>query len=257
MSLVSGANATDVANSGHAAGVTGATKISVGVLLYPTTLTSLRIVVAKLLAGTRGWQLRYTGTAGDLDARYNRGTTNMVAITNNTPLSNLNAWNYVAMTIDTALGALQCHIYAGLLSGLAGGASAVEATYGTRTEGSGTNLVDTTADDLLWFNSSAANIPLQGRGSWGFFLNGTILTAAQLGAWFRRPNPRNAGGVALTATHGFGLQGAGTQTDETGNGNNAAVTGCSQNSGNPAVGVHGMPRGLDPYALVGGRLVHS
>lgn len=256
MSLVSGALASDRVNAGRAAGISGATIWCFGLLTYITTLTGNRVFGSKINPGVRGWQCRLNGVGGNIELRTAAwGTTNMIYITNDTPFATLNTWYYVFGSVDTTLGSAQAHIYAGTVASLAGGASVTERAYGTATDGTtaGTYAADTNADDYMWFNTSGLAAALQGRGAWGFYHVGAIITAAQAAAWFRRPGTK-AGSVSLSLVHALGYQGAGDQTDYSGNGNTGVVTGCTQNQNNPLV--HGqLVGGLDPYRLAGERMV--
>lgn len=179
--LTLGAATSDRVNCGAAADITGFTTFSGGALLKITTLTDNRQLCAKTNSASVGWGVQTTGTTGNVRLSFN-GAAIMIYDTNSTPLK-LNRWQFVAWTVNTALGAgLKAHFYASASPDSA----MVEATYAAFTEGSAP-AVDTASEGLCWGNSPAASLAFQGSIALGFHVPGVVWSLDQFQAWQRDP----------------------------------------------------------------------
>ena len=209
MALTFGVTTSSRVNHGSATVLDNLDPFTVIMWMYPTTLTNGRRPY------TKGAQNTFSiyGTAGDLSFERLR-TTSTIYTTNNTPLATLNKWYFVAFSFNSAGATGQIvNIYVGNLSTFA-----VEATYGTATDGSGSLNTDATAN-LIIGNRPVADSAFQGRIAWVGVWN-RELTLGELRAQQFRPH-KTSGCVLFTH---YGFNGTGTQPDWSGSGNPGTVT---------------------------------
>ena len=180
--LTFGGASTDNVNCGTAADITGFTRFSFGALLKPTTFAVGNQVVSKdNVTSSRGWNLELLDTAGNMDFFWFGGTS-LQYNTSGNPLV-LNRWQFVAVTVDTSLGAgLKAHIYVSANQN----SQLLEVAYGTKTERV-TPAADTTADPLTWGNVTPGTHIWQGQLALGWFAPGLVYSLQDLQRWQREP----------------------------------------------------------------------
>ncbi len=195
----------------------------------PTTLTTGRVLVGKSLtagASAAGWFLVLDGTTGDLRFRVDRATDTDYR-TNSAPIATTGKWYFIAATYAAAGAAGQrVNIYVGDESTMA-----VEATYGTATDGNSTQANDS-AQSLIFANAASNAIAFQGLiGPGG--LDDVVRTLAEVQALQFRPRALDSHCQVLLR---LGDAGTGTQRDMSGHGNDGTVTGATVATDNPAIG---------------------
>jgi len=179
-----------------------------------TTFTSGRVLISKARpANNSGWHLVISGTGGELEGYHDRATTDMVFITNSTPLV-VNEWRCIAMTING--GSPDIDIFVGAPGGVM-----AECTYGTTTTGSGALNSESTRDFRVCNrhdSSSAQSMPGQ-MGPFAVF--GRALTLTEMTQWMYRPQPLT--GCKVLQFPGF--YGISMHPDFTGNQLSGAISG--------------------------------
>jgi hypothetical protein len=220
MSLVFGANATDVASKTSPTSLTALPECSIIVRVNVTTLTTQRNIWSAGGDVAGSWFLRLSGTAGDVQVAQT-GTGNLSYITNDTPLAGGAAWIWLMAT--TKLGTAG-HIYAGTLNALL-----AERMYGTSANGSGTPTPDSGTVKARLGNNASSTGPVQ--GSIDFVqLYDRILTLAE-GQYIQ--TYRNM----LSGCKGFylpGYEGGSSVVDHSGTGNDLTITGATVGGSGPA-----------------------
>lgn len=215
MSLLFGATNSDRVNFGSGASIDSLTSWTWILWMYPTSNTGSQSFIGKGTGGTAGRKNleRKSSDTDDYTFFAFRSGTDALAETTgvNRPL---NAWKYLAMGYDDTDGP---RIYHGDLNN-----AAVEASYSTRTVGTGVIDGDAALD---WFvgNSSANTEAFVGR------IAVVQIFAANIGIGRIRQQqfkPRNAQDCRLLCHLGY--NGVSTQYDLSGNENHGTVTGATQ-----------------------------
>lgn len=188
--------------------------------VYPTTLTANRTILSKRSTGVGpSFVVNTTGSPANLQLGIFRGTTNTNYVTNDTPLVT-NEWHCLAVTFNSAAAAGQVvNIYVGKQR-----KNCVESTYGTATDGSGTNT-DTAAFEI-------ANEVASHTAAFQGLVGPVAVVARELGLseiidW--QFNPRIVANTRLFIR--CGGNGTGLQRDETRRGNDGTVTGATLAAG--------------------------
>lgn len=188
--------------------------------VYPTTLTANRRFIHRNTAGASNNYVSLNGTGGNLQLFVGRTGTDTSYITSSTPLSVTSQWYYVAVVYDSAAAAGEVvNMYTGSLT-----ATAVEATYGTATDGTGTTEADS-ANNLVIGNNAGFGAAFQGRIGYFSYINKALTAAEVQSVQFR---PRDW--MKYTETkifHVMGFSGTTTQVDWSGNSNSCAITGAT------------------------------
>lgn len=245
MSLECGAATSDVAGDmGSPASTDDLAAFSVIFWAWFTTLTSGRSMGSKGVAGTNGWNMRLPNGTGDIELRWLRATTNYQYVSNTSPIATGQWWCIMFTAAQAAAG----HIYVGDETT----ALAEVGGYSTSTQGSGAFASDAAGNLRIGNLSTLVNAIEARLAHWAIF--GAQLSAADGDLWRKRPRSVIAGNTAL-ARYFLGAQGAGDQTDYSGNGITATPAGCTQHQSNPKCGVILGPQVLDPFGLVSGGVV--
>jgi hypothetical protein len=215
-SLVLGGASTHSAIKTSPTGMTTLTTLTWIGYVYPTTLTSGRVMWSRRDDGPDGPFFSLSGTGGDVRFVRDHATTDTDYITNNTPLSALNAWRCLAVTFDTGAGAGEfVNIYHGSFAALL-----AECTYGTATDGTGALTADGgTGTAYRLGNNNGDTTSFQGRIGPAALFN-RVLSLGELQSWQYRPRVM-AGCVAF---HVCGINGTTNVPDWSGNGNLLATT---------------------------------
>lgn len=215
MALVFGAGATDKVTITAEAGINNLDPFTWLMWVYPTTLTSLRVLLSK---GATTKVFRLNGTGGNIQVQIARASGGASFITNDTPLSTLDKWYCVAAGVDSSAGAGQMvDIYTGDLT-----TPLAERAYGTNSNGSGA-LTDESASDLTLGGSASS--AFQGRVAVAMIWNRELTLGELIDQQF---NPRPTSGCVLYEVMGF--NGTGTQPDWSGNAHAGTVTGATVES---------------------------
>lgn len=246
MSLVF-AGGTDKVSVAAASSINGLTTCTLVVWVYPTTLTNQIRIFQKGLNPSHKI-IFLNGTGGNVEIDFGRGTSGAgnvgVYISNNTPMSSVNKWYFVAGVWDAGGGAGNImHLYIGDLT-----TAPTEVTYGTKTDGVGSSPSDS-SNNLIIGNHESSSLGWQGRIAPVLFWNRTLSLAEIRAQWARRCI---TSGCVLY--HELGWNGTGTQMDWSGNGNSGTVTGATVGAHSPSGPQFGYDRPLmrGPI-LVGGR----
>lgn len=171
-SLVFGALATDIVDSGLVAGIVGnETQFTVMLWCFPTTFTANRVLWAR--GGGNARFVRITAT-GEVQAGATRTGGNTTYSTTSTPLV-LNTWCFIAVTFDLSAGAgLKIQFSSGLE-----GVPATACTFAVTTE-TGTTLTDDSLFHSFWGNNSPGLAsPFQGSIAYPAWFSGILSLAEQ------------------------------------------------------------------------------
>jgi hypothetical protein len=218
MALTFGAGTADRVSHGSAASLDNLPSSTDGMTVlqwvYVTTRTDTRKLSSKG-RGTAGvgWQLGLSGTTGNLQMLCERATTDAFRITSDTPVA-ANTWTFVAADAKTSASPVT-HIYTGTLTTIA-----VESSYGTDQDGSGSYGADA-ARDFMGGNidNTTPNLALQGRIAWIGLWN-RVLSLGEIQD--QQFYPHVTSGCVLFSHYGY--NGTSTQPDWSGNGNSGTVT---------------------------------
>jgi hypothetical protein len=185
--------------------------------VYPTSLVDARTFLSKSTSGTSGQRFRLVTTSGDLAIVCTRATTNLSYTSNSAPLAAVNAWYWVAATVDIngSAGDL-ARIYAAPF-----GASLAQVTYALQTDGSGAQSANA-AGTIIVGNDAGNARSFPGRialaMAWSRRLSlGELIT--------QQSRPFASSGCFLY-TH-LGWNGTGSQVDYSGQKNHGTVTGAT------------------------------
>lgn len=239
MSLTFGANATDVVDCGSGSSIDDLMPWTWLSWVYMTTFTSIRYIMGKedttAPFGGRRVQLNNSHQTGGLRVTQTRSTTGADYRTSSLPLST-NTWQLVAVTCDIGAAAGEVfNVYVGSLT-----SPAAECSYGTTTDGSGTQVSES-AGILRIGNNNGGTAVFQGRIGPSAQFN-RALTLAEIQSW--QFDPRMMPGCV--GLWNLGDNGTGTQADFSGNGNSGTVTGATQSDNPP------LRRRWGRHALIGG-----
>lgn len=221
MSLLFGANATDVVDCGSGSSIDDLMPWTWLSWVYMTTFTGGRYIMGKEDTsspfGGRRVQLNSTHQTGGLRVTQTRSTTGADYRTSSLPLST-NTWQLVAVTCDIGAAAGEVfNVYVGSLTSLA-----AECTYGTTTDGSGTQVSES-AGILRIGNNNPGTTVFQGRIGPSAQFN-RALSLSEIHQWQQEVQALD-GCVGLWL---WGDNGTGTQTDYSGYGNSGTVTGATR-----------------------------
>lgn len=217
MSLLFGGATSDRVDVATDARLTGLSQLTVCGWFYPTTLTNGRMLAQKdQNSGARAWSLSLDGTGGNVqfivNGYLNNGPTSHIHLTSDVPLATLNAWHFVAATVDWGVSGA---IYSGLLTG----------TITARALASNQVSADAQASDtggpMFIGNRTAYDRSFQGRIG-GFTVIPAVLTLGQIRTLAADPRPW--GGAPY---YELGQSGTGTQPDLSGGGAAGTPTGLS------------------------------
>ena len=136
MSLLFVAGSADRVACGAGASIGNLSVYTTLCWVYPTSLVNLRRIYNKGIGVHTAHGLALTGTAGDLDFVRGGSTTDISVTSSNTPLSVVNKWYCIAVTINTGVSP-NGRMYVGTLS-----APLKEVTYTAQVDLSGTIFDD-------------------------------------------------------------------------------------------------------------------
>ena len=214
MSLLFVAGSGDRVACGTNAAIGNLNPYTVLTWVYPTSLVNLRRIYNKGIGVNTAHGLALTGTAGNIDFVRSRATTDIGLTSSNTPLSVVNKWYFIAITIDTATVPIG-HMYVGTQS-----AMLKEVTYTAQTDGAGT-IYDDTANALTLGNRFSATFNNGFPGRIGYFsLWSRTMSYGEMDD--QRMNPRIARNCRFFMH--LGTNGLGLQQDRSGYANNGTVT---------------------------------
>ena len=232
-SLTFGAATSDRVNHGSGSTLDNLDPFTWMAWVRPTTLTDARAIIVKDdNSGGSLKHLRLLGTAGNVQAFTTRATQNTRYETNDTPLSALNAWVFIAVVYNSAAAANNLfHIYAGSQTVLAR-----ERTYAVTQDGSGAVTAD--AAGFLSVGNEGPGYTRAFQGDIGpVEISTRALSLAEIQD--HQSQPHFSGGNVLFTYEGF--NGTGTQADLSGNGNSGTVTGATASTLGPPIFIGGGP----------------
>ncbi len=222
--LTFGAVNSDHVNISSAASIDNLTTFTWIEWVYPTTLTNALKLVQKGHNATGGFSLfQLNGTGGNIEMQVRRATTSSDYITSSTPLATTNAWAFVAGTSNTGTTPVH-HIYKGTAT-----AKAVEATYGTTTDGSGAQSAEGASEPLDVANTAVINANAFKGGIALFAEWNRVLSLGEIQAQQFAPHVTSGCVVFIW----LGANGTGTQGDWSGHLNNGTVTGATVSNNSP------------------------
>lgn len=221
-SLNFGAATGDDASCGSAAHVDNLDPFTFCAWIYPTTLTSGRVIFGKQ-QNTSNERSIYVLASGDLGAYLTRQTGADEYLTNDTPLTT-NAWHWICVTYNSAASSGQkINIYHATLTG-----DPVESTYQLTDEGSGSANVDASGTLVLGNLSTSATSAFQGRIAMAMYWAKEFSSnEVRMHKW----RPFCVAGTSGATCRGFwelGWTGTSTQPDLSGGGSNCTVTGATR-----------------------------
>lgn len=218
MSLTFGGATSDRVNHGAGSSHANLNPFTVWVWCYPTTLTGNKRLIGKVGgASFAGWDM-LLGNSGAFGFELTRTTT--LAYTSNATQITINAWWFVAATLDLTASP-PCKLYVGSL----GTPVAEVSGYATSTAASGAQK-DDSANALIVGNLPGATTAFQGKIAEAGVVS-RVLTLGEMRSLQYRP--RNMPNTVFF-TH-VGFNGTSTQADLSGNANNGTVTGASLGDG--------------------------
>ena len=178
------------------------TRVTIAILVRPTTFTDNRAIVSKGTT-TTGWALSLSGTGGNVKFVWQNVVTDTTYTSTSTPLK-LNNWTWLMVTADTSLGVgLKIAMWSAPFGG-SGPPSAVTLT--ATAEGVGLNSSD--APDNFSIGNLGTTLAFQGDISLVALSRGALFTQAEFAQLLRSTNfwPTRARG--LWALGGTGPQGS-------------------------------------------------
>jgi hypothetical protein len=232
-------NVSDRIECGTAASVSDITKGTIISWVYPTASpAALSILMDKRSTGAAGYRFFRYDSAEKLEFSLDRATDLNVASKNK--YITLNAWQFIALTFDTAGVDGDQALFRGTLT-----ADVTEcALYSAQTVGEDPPVSDA-ADSNLHVGSSLHDLySWRGRIAVFAIFSGVILTLAQLKEQQFRPHITGDCVLFLLP----GLHGTGTQPDLSGTGNDGTVTGATVAPHVPLFHPFGSDIGL-PYTV--------
>lgn len=208
---------TDVVNCGSGSSLDNLTAFTWYGWVYPTAVNQSNRYLFNKADGLIGKLLRAVTFAGSgqLNANIDRATA-AAEFDSAAGVLSANSWQFVALTYDESDGPRGWH---GTLTG-----AVAEVSYDFRAAGSGATSADDTKDFSIG-GKAGSSVSFPGRIAIAAVYNRRF-TQAELRAHQMRPFCATGDGCVGFWRLG-GAQGAGTQADLSGNGNNCTVTGAT------------------------------
>ncbi len=227
MTLGFGAASSNQVDCGSAPALDDLPTMTVWAWVYPSAFVANMQIMSKSSNGVgSGWSLQHSGTAGAIDFRLKRATTNAIA-TSNTLALTLRRWWFVVGLMDRN-GSPICRIFRG-----AEQLQVQEFGYGTQQDGSGSVTADQSRNlgiGNIIGQTNVYNGLIAGAGvsnallTLGEMDQVRLVTLRDLATRGLAP-PRNIRG--LVAYWRLGREGAVLQPDVSGNANHGTVTGAT------------------------------
>lgn len=227
LSFAGGTDRLTITNSGSIGSLSTLTYVF---WVYPSSIGANRTITSRVTALGGVKHVVGIDASGNVEGRFRRTGSVSVYTSNDTPLS-ANTWCFIAVTFDAGASAGQIqNIYKGYRM-----SPAVEVSYGTTTDGSGT--ADPDNGNLFLGNNNGSATGWQGSiaffGMWNRVLSLQEIQDQQF-------TPHITSGNVVFMNLGF--NGTGTQYDLSGNGNNSSsIVGATVSPVGPPISIGGCP----------------